>query len=1001
MIGEMERRTPASIASPTAFAAYSHASGTCADPSKRRTARIVAWIAFVTFPTASLHAVERVSRVYDERSGLAVAEIAELAQDSRGFLWIGTIGGLVRFDGNEMRPWAADEIRHVIQVLETGPRGEVLVAGRSEPLMRVVGEGVEEIVGPHGRPMSDWVHATMASDGATWVATTDTLWRNNASEWTFLPREAVNEASFYRVQPGKEGTVYVGTTDALWIVQPSLEARFLAPIRHMWAVRPLADGTPMVLARNGPLWRLDAGGPTLIESTSGGIGLATRGSTAFAAVDRNVFAYSEGKPAEILAPAQGVLSGRPLLVDREGSLWIGGFRGLIELSEPATVAYNDADGLPPPAHAHHLERTADAVWVVTWHGSVRVDLQSDRRSVVRLEGHSGRLEADAHGRVWGATLDQGLECWVDDVVTRYPRPGVHGLYGTSARPDGSTWLSTDDGLFLAPPSNEAPSLVRAEPPRSLERWTDSWLGPVLEDRDGRLWVARGDTVYSAPADSVAHATTVRWRGTGLPESGAINDIVELDDGTVWAGTSNSGVFERRAGSWISLEGNRELGSLRVYGMVRSPSGGVWILTAGTLARVERRSDRASGWEIVERLGTWQGLPTQQASDLHEDPDGRLWLATLAGLVEVAPSARFAPLPPPRVELVDVRVDGRRVDPGSALHLAWRQNLEVRFAALSYRDRSRLRYEVRIDASSPWRPSSEPTFRFVNLAPGSYEAEVRASLDGVTWTEAPARVAFVVSPPWWRRPWVVVAFLLAGAAAAFALHRMRVGVLLGLERQRLRIARDLHDEMGSGLGSIGILASLASDERLDRDRRREVTMQIGETAAELGSALGDMVRSLAQGADTLEAFASRLAARARRLAPGEAPSLAVRRPDVWPDVRVAAEVQREVQAIVAEAIHNAVKHASAQVIELGFRDVDGGYLVWVRDDGIGLDGRRAPNRSGHGLANMKARAASMGTEVSIGAPADGRGTLVELHFPIRGRTIMRRRRASQRDRLNAR
>lgn len=96
---------------------------------------------------------------------------------------------------------------------------------------------------------------------------------------------------------------------------------------------------------------------------------------------------------------------------------------------------------------------------------------------------------------------------------------------------------------------------------------------------------------------------------------------------------------------------------------------------------------------------------------------------------------------------------------------------------------------------------------MDLPPGDYLAEVRASLDGESWTEPPATYAFSVAPPWWRRTWVMAAFALCALAALYGLYRWRLGFLLKLERQRTRIAMDLHDQMGSGLGSIGILGEV--------------------------------------------------------------------------------------------------------------------------------------------------------------------------------------------------
>src|SRR6185369_11672562 len=108
---------------------------------------------------APARAVERVVRTYDERDGLAVSEVHDIAQDAHGFIWIGTTGGLFRFDGHEMRLWAANELRHVIRFIATSPHGDVVVGALDEPLHRVTATGVDPVIDAQGRPVTDWVHA--------------------------------------------------------------------------------------------------------------------------------------------------------------------------------------------------------------------------------------------------------------------------------------------------------------------------------------------------------------------------------------------------------------------------------------------------------------------------------------------------------------------------------------------------------------------------------------------------------------------------------------------------------------------------------------------------------------------------------------------------------------------------------------------------------------------------------------------------------------------------
>jgi hypothetical protein len=221
-----------------------------------------------------------------------------------------------------------------------------------------------------------------------------------------------------------------------------------------------------------------------------------------------------------------------------------------------------------------------------------------------------------------------------------------------------------------------------------------------------------------------------------------------------AGCQGKGVYRRHEGKWEPIPGSATLGGTWIVRIVPSPKGGEWIVGEGIVARVEERLDLPEGFAVLERVGVWQGLPTAMIMDLIEDDDGTLWLATDMSLVKIPPAARFSKPSPPNVVPVEVSVDGRTLDPDRDIELPYRRNrLELRFAALSYREPALVRYRARIRPDEAWsRATSQPSFRFVDLAAGSYQVEVQASLDGgpVVGVEAlgsRARLASVVEDGW--------------------------------------------------------------------------------------------------------------------------------------------------------------------------------------------------------------------------------------------------------------
>jgi signal transduction histidine kinase len=262
--------------------------------------------------------------------------------------------------------------------------------------------------------------------------------------------------------------------------------------------------------------------------------------------------------------------------------------------------------------------------------------------------------------------------------------------------------------------------------------------------------------------------------------------------------------------------------------------------------------------------------------------------------------------------------------------------------------------------------------------------VEATLDGARWSVARSTVAFQVLPPWYGTWWFrgLVAALLASALVLA--YRLRVASLLKLERQRMRIAMDLHDEVGSGLGSIGVLAGILARPDLPDPQRADLTTRITGVARELSQSLGDIVWSLRTGSGNLDSLWAKVLDRGRPLFAGGSPNLRVVAPDPVPAAQLSLVVRRNVSLIVIEALHNAARHAAATSVALTLRLEDGECVVSVADDGQGL--HPVPGdatRRGLGLEGMRLRAQEMGGSVIWETPETG-GTEVVIRFrPGRG------------------
>ncbi len=905
--------------------------------------------------------------------GIPVGSVRSLAQDSVGFLWIGTVGGLLRWDGLELRRWAPDRLDSWVNGLAVCPDGAVFAVEEGGSLYAVTPEGVEPVTDGAGRPIVDASAAGCDADGGLWITAGTALWlRPRNAGWEPVRDHAFDGETPVLV-PGPGAGAWVRTAGGLWRVEPAGTPRLVASGVAPVAVSVSGADTVVLTWGQGVVRATGAGWTTVVPPLGRGIGLVRRGATVWAAFDRYLVALRSGAPPEVIGSETIPEGGGPLVADREGSLWMGTFSGVLHFPEPETAIWNDRHGLPS-AHTRYLARVGDRIWISTWQGLGYIRARNSRweaHSLPREWASALALHVDGQGALWVAGA-AGLREVVDGRERRL-RSFPWLQWDAAPAPEGGLWFASSTGLVHAPVGG---SPVRMVPGSPFEPGQP--VRQILWTRDGRLWLAGNERICRSTLAATEPAAA-SWACDAIPGAVEITGLVEMPSGAVWASSSRLGVWRQKPGStsaWEPVPGSAELTARSVYRLRPAAGEGVWILGFVAPHRVRENPEAPAGWDVLETLTDWQGVPSE-GHDVIEDPDGTLWLTTSLGLVRVPAAARRLQTAPPPVVLVSVAADGRPVS-GEPVRLQHRRNrVDLRFAALSYRDPSRIRYQVRVAPSENWSDhQGPPALTLVDLPAGHHRAEVRASLDGRSWSDQPAAFAVTVLGPWYLQGWALGLLAAAIAATAYAAHRARVAVLLRLERQRTRIAMDLHDELGAGLGSIGILAGVLKEDRAAPVERSRLATAIGETASELAASLSDIVWSLRARGSSLAEVSARLAEHGARLFAGDGVAFEARFPDQWPVGRLDSATSRAVLLIGSEALYNAARHAKASRVTLSVARSAEGWTVTVDDDGQGLP---ADDRStGLGRVSMRQRAAAIGARVEWTRRPEG-GTRVRLHL----------------------
>ncbi|MEM8558964.1 MAG: triple tyrosine motif-containing protein, partial [Bacteroidota bacterium] len=323
-----------------------------------------------------------------------------------------------------------------------------------------------------------------------------------------------------------------------------------------------------------------------------------------------------------------------------------------------------------------------------------------------------------------------------------------------------------------------------------------------------------------------------------------------------------------------------------------------------------------------------------------------------------------------------------------------------YAALAFTNPHRNRYAVRLDGwDDAWVPMADQRrATYTNLPPGRYTFRVKAANEDGVWNEAGVAVPVVVAPWFWQTVWfrLLVGMALVGVVAfvawsfshrAYQRRLAQMEAQQALERERARISRDMHDEVGASLTEIAILSELAQLQAAQTrgdggpavlpDAAAGRLQQIADTSRATLDAIGQIVWALNPRNDRLDHLVAYLRESAAQTLEPTGLDVVLRFPEGVPAQSVTTEFRRNVFLVLREAVHNLVKHAGAQRVTVGVRLDETGLVLTVEDDGVGFASGR---RFGNGLANMRERAAEIGGTLTVESEP-GAGTRIRLEAPL--------------------
>lgn len=983
----------------------------------------------VSLLTAAQLGLERGYQVenWDTDDGLPQNSVTAIQQTQDGYLWLGTQNGLVRFDGMRCQVFSADT-----NPCFPGNRISCLFEDSEQRLwFGVGGSGIGcmqdgRIWMPRDLRVTDNTVTCITQDrgGAMWFGTV----RGEVFRYADGLLRVYNQGNGLPGDP--LSALVVDSEGLLWAVS----GEWLGTLsttrfeQHPWKITGFAS---IATRRAGGVWLATQTGVAHLSNAAGqafcqipNLGAVktmreVRGGAVWLGLQQGgLLRVTEGQ-SETIGSDEG-LELAPVLAlteDSEGHIWVGLRNGgLSRLKQRVIDLLDKRSGLREDNVLSVCEDSKGGVWLGTEAGLHWLDPQG----VIRSFGEDAGLKSDQVTAVWE---DRHRTLWVGT--------GGEGLFhrkGERFEPAGTgltnehrfirSIYEDDQGLiWIGTRLNGAYCLgefgVKAYDTTAGLAHSD--VQCIYRDQRGVVWFGTGGGGLNYLREGqISKITTAQ----GLP-SDFVRTLFEDERGALWVGTSG-GLARVKDGKVVTMRTEQGLPDNFISQVFKDRRGMFWFGSNRGIFRVQGSElDRlADGSAIAIRCFIYnkaEGLGGRECNGGYQPAgcqtrDGRLWFPTPKGVAIVRPERAGLNASPPRVRIEEVVADGHLIPfvsntgptntnganreqlskASQVLIPANCERLEIRYTAFNYAAPRRIQFQYRLgNGDRDWvEAGSERTAVYLQPAPGRSTFQVRAVSSEGVWGEFDAGLELLVESPFWRSGWFLG---LAGTAAITVLaygvrqvsvRRLRRSLVAleqdqAMNRERARIAADMHDQLGSRLTQLGLLGELA---RRDINSPASIAQQLDKITAqsrEVAKSLDEIVWTVNPGNDTLEHTAAYIVHYAEEFLEPSAVRCRLDVPAVLPDWILPADHRHQLFLAFKEALTNVVRHAVATEVEVRLAVDTRAMVLSIRDNGHGFT---LVKRDGNGLSNMRSRIEGIGGRWELTSQI-GTGTCITFTVPL--------------------
>jgi signal transduction histidine kinase/ligand-binding sensor domain-containing protein len=964
-------------------------------------------------------------RNWQLEEGLPNNFVVGTARTADGYLWVATRMGLARFDGVRFEPVPT---RDFFDAPIQGQRA--LTASRQGGFWLALDPGIVvhlnfDSYRVYTNSATDLVPSKLLEDrdGALWIMyRSGQLYRLKDGAWKefgsadglpegapcSLACDAQGQIWFARGRAvgvfrsgrfetlaqtrSRETVICSAPPDGIWVCSGPEVFRFheggqLEPVGTLHASHPNTSPTVMVQDQEGALW----------------IGTYESGLYRF---DGSEFERMPSSDRQIESITQ----------ESDGRFWVGTAGGLNLLAPQAIRIETEENGLPFAAVRSICEDTNGTLWAATENGELACrgsnGWSTAQRTAEWQKAFVSSVASDRDNALWLGTQSRRLYRWRNGSLDSWG--SGEGLIG---RWINTLLVSRSGEVWIAEEKPDALQCVRDGQVRTvpLPEGVRS-IRAMAEDPAGTIWIGARTDSGKGMVLRVNHDTVTDESHQSMAPRRPIRCMYATADGSIWIGSPGEhGLVRLKQGRFSRITTDQGL-SDTVISQIVADREWIWCAADHGLFRVRQEELDAVADGRLEhvhsvRYGKSEDLPGLQglaygSSGTLRDRSGLLWIPMRTGLAVVDPKRlREQPEPPVKIErvLVDqqpIAAYGGLAPVAGALDLRkhttvllppTHRRLEIEFTALSFGSPENERFRYRLDGyDETWTEVGTPRRAvYPRLAAGDYRFRVIACNDEGVWNNRGETIAFTVAPLLWQTWWfraltlAVFAALVTMLARYVSFRRLRqelhaLELQAGLARERSRMARDLHDQFGTRLTELGLIAELAA---------RKSSAEKGSSPAELLP----VIRTLQEDLDTIVWAANptndslpHLAQFICRMAGeflgrcGIACRLDVA--DDLPNIPLNPELRHNLFLVAREAVNNIAKHSGARLARIRIAVDDGCFCLTFEDDGKGFSPAEAADGGRNGLRNMRGRVEESDGVFEIQCEP-GRGTVVRIRVPL--------------------